>query len=354
MLGAPLGEADAPVPPHRRVPLAGGAHGPRDGEGSGRGDDADARGLPRGGGEGALPPGCRGPQERVREVRGSGGDLLHRGDDAGQEGAAGGHLALPGAEFRQGLRRAVPDPRGKARLRLGDELGRIHPPHRRGDHDALGRQGTRTAARLGPGPGCHRSDLQDRDQGRRARLLREALGRAQGGGGPRDAGCGRVEEPRLEVRRARDERGAAPHRDRAAGHGGGGRRWSPAAIPGEKAAYEVASLPVKASELLDAIQKNLYDRALAFRKENTKPVATREELLAFYGKDRGEDAGTAGALGGFAEGLWCGDAACEAQLKAETKVTIRCLPLDRQEGVHGSCCLCGKPAKHLAVFARNY
>jgi prolyl-tRNA synthetase len=123
---------------------------------------------------------------------------------------------------------------------------------------------------------------------------------------------------------------------------------------GEKAAITVAGLPVTAMALLDAIQKNIYDKALAFRRENTKSVASREELLAFYGKDKGEDAGTAAATGGFAEGLWCGSGECEAQLKAETKVTIRCLPLDKQEGVSGTCCLCGKPAKHAAVFARNY
>jgi prolyl-tRNA synthetase len=122
----------------------------------------------------------------------------------------------------------------------------------------------------------------------------------------------------------------------------------------EKAALEVAGLGAKAVELLAAIQKNLYDKALAFRIANTKAVSDRAELLAFYGKDQGEDAGTAGATGGFAEGAWCGDRECEAQLKAETKVTIRCLPLDRQEGVSGKCCLCGKPARHLAVFARNY
>ena len=123
---------------------------------------------------------------------------------------------------------------------------------------------------------------------------------------------------------------------------------------GEKVAYEVAGLPATALGLLDAMQKNLYDKALAFRKENTKRVSDRAELLAFYGKDQGDEAGTATATGGFAEGLWCGDRECEAALKAETKVTIRCLPLEGQDHVEGKCCLCGKPAKHLAVFARNY
>ena len=123
---------------------------------------------------------------------------------------------------------------------------------------------------------------------------------------------------------------------------------------GEKAPFEVAGLAVKARELMDAIQKNLYDRARSFREANTISVADRAELLAFYGADRGESAGTTGATGGFAEGSWCGSRECEAELKAETKVTIRCLPLDRQEAVGGKCCLCGAPARHRAVFARNY
>lgn len=123
---------------------------------------------------------------------------------------------------------------------------------------------------------------------------------------------------------------------------------------GEKAAYDAAGFGAKAQELLGLIQKNLYDTALAFREANTKRVADRAEILAFFGQDQGENAGTSGAAGGFAEGLWCGGRECEAQLKAETKVTIRCLPLDRQDGISGSCCLCGKPARHRAVFARNY
>ncbi len=123
---------------------------------------------------------------------------------------------------------------------------------------------------------------------------------------------------------------------------------------GEKTPIDVLGLGARARELLDAMQTSLYERARAFRIANTKSVADRGELLAFYGKDQGEGSGTAAASGGFAEGLWCGSAECEAELKAETKVTIRCLPEGRQEGIAGACCLCGKPAKHLAVFARNY
>ncbi|HET7838846.1 MAG TPA: proline--tRNA ligase, partial [Rectinemataceae bacterium] len=120
---------------------------------------------------------------------------------------------------------------------------------------------------------------------------------------------------------------------------------------GEKAPVDADAVPAKARELLDAIQRNLFERAKAFRDSNTRAVTTKAEILEFYGAD---SAGTAAAHGGFAEGLWCGSGVCEAALKAESKVTIRCLPLGRQEGISGSCCLCGSPARHRAVFARNY
>ena len=60
---------------------------------------------------------------------------------------------------------------------------------------------------------------------------------------------------------------------------------------------------------------------------------------------------------GFVEGWWCGDAACEAAIKAETQATIRNLPLDRSErqtADSGTCVRCDKPATAWAVFAKAY
>ncbi len=123
---------------------------------------------------------------------------------------------------------------------------------------------------------------------------------------------------------------------------------------GEKIVIAAAEAAVKVRELLDAIQKNLYDKAKAFRLANTRDIADYEELKAFYGKAGEENEGTAEARGGFARALWCGSPECEARLKAETKVTLRCMPLDDQENVSGKCALCGSPAKFRAIFARNY
>jgi len=123
---------------------------------------------------------------------------------------------------------------------------------------------------------------------------------------------------------------------------------------GEKLVVSALEAAAKARELLDAIQKNLLEKARSFREAHTVPVADFEGMKAFFGL-AGEDlAGAEAAKGGFAEGLWCGSATCEASLKQATKATLRCMPLDRQDDIHGNCCLCGAPAKHRAIFARNY
>jgi prolyl-tRNA synthetase len=56
---------------------------------------------------------------------------------------------------------------------------------------------------------------------------------------------------------------------------------------------------------------------------------------------------------GFVEAWWCGDGECEAQIKAETQATIRCLPLE-QTGGTGVCFHCGLPAGQWAIFAKAY
>jgi prolyl-tRNA synthetase len=120
---------------------------------------------------------------------------------------------------------------------------------------------------------------------------------------------------------------------------------------GEKSFVPVGEAPTRLKELLSLIQRSLFERAKAFRDENTVPIKDLGGLIEFFGA---ETAGTSGAKGGFAEALWCGSSECEATLKEKTKATLRCLPLGRQEHIEGKCAICGGRAKHLAIFARNY
>jgi prolyl-tRNA synthetase len=94
--------------------------------------------------------------------------------------------------------------------------------------------------------------------------------------------------------------------------------------------------------VLDGIQAELFAQALAFRESHTFRPATYEELKALV-KDPG----------GFIEALWCGRPSCEERVKADTKATIRALPLDPAP-VQGLCIVCGEPATELAVWAQAY
>ena len=60
------------------------------------------------------------------------------------------------------------------------------------------------------------------------------------------------------------------------------------------------------------------------------------------------------ADGGFAESGWCGQASCEANIKEQTKATIRVLPLGRESAEGRPCVCCGAQAKEIAVFAKAY
>ncbi len=112
--------------------------------------------------------------------------------------------------------------------------------------------------------------------------------------------------------------------------------------PGKEGKRSVAQSQVVASveRLLAEIQKSLHDRALEFRKANTREPRNYEEF-----KQAVET--------GFAYSFWCGSADCEAKIKEETKATMRCIPLD-QPGGAGACIHCGKPAKERGIFGRAY
>ena len=106
-----------------------------------------------------------------------------------------------------------------------------------------------------------------------------------------------------------------------------------------------ADLAVRAQTLLAEMQQGMYDAALAFRQSRTYRAATFAELAARMA-DR--------ANLGFVEAWWCGSAECEAEIKAQTQATIRCLPFERPAESGGPCVYCGKDATEWAIFAKAY
>ncbi len=103
--------------------------------------------------------------------------------------------------------------------------------------------------------------------------------------------------------------------------------------------------------LLDDIQRTLFERAVALRREHTREIDPWNEFTAFFtpvNKEQPE------AHGGFAMAHWCDGSACEKRINDELSVTIRCIPQDRQAGGAGVCVVCGLPSPGRVVFAKSY
>lgn len=95
-------------------------------------------------------------------------------------------------------------------------------------------------------------------------------------------------------------------------------------------------------QLLEEIQVNLFQRSLAMRET----MITAVESYADFKKVLAEK-------GGFIAAHWDGTSESEEAIKAETKATIRCIPLD-QVAEEGACIYSGKPSKGRVLFAMAY
>ena len=95
------------------------------------------------------------------------------------------------------------------------------------------------------------------------------------------------------------------------------------------------------ADLLEDIQDNIYQKARKFRDEHISVADSYDEF-----KEKIE-------AGGFVLAHWDGTTETELRVKAETKATIRCIPLDGDE-TPGTCIFTGKPSARRVIFARNY
>lgn len=56
---------------------------------------------------------------------------------------------------------------------------------------------------------------------------------------------------------------------------------------------------------------------------------------------------------GYIKAMWCGDEACEDKIKELTNAHSRCIPFE-EEKLGEKCVCCGKTAKHMVVWGRQY
>lgn len=93
--------------------------------------------------------------------------------------------------------------------------------------------------------------------------------------------------------------------------------------------------------MLDQVHQGLYDKALAMREQKTVTATTFDELKQ-------------GVQHGFVRAMWCGETACELEIKEKTGGgTTRNMPF-KQEAIGDTCVHCGKKAHKLTYFAKAY
>jgi prolyl-tRNA synthetase len=114
--------------------------------------------------------------------------------------------------------------------------------------------------------------------------------------------------------------------------------------PKEKYGQSRAEFVASVADVLADIQQGLFERACAFRAENTREIDSWDDFVAFFKEGRG----------GFAIAHWDGTEETEKKINDELSVTIRCIPFDYEQGGSGSCVVSGRPSRGRVVFAKSY
>lgn len=111
----------------------------------------------------------------------------------------------------------------------------------------------------------------------------------------------------------------------------------------EKAFVSLDELNAYIEQLMTDIHNDMYERAAQNTAAKTFTATTYEEFLD-----------TAANKPGFIKAMWCGDAACEEKIKDETGgVKSRCIPFE-EEHLSDVCVCCGRPAKHMVFWGKQY
>ncbi len=111
----------------------------------------------------------------------------------------------------------------------------------------------------------------------------------------------------------------------------------------EKQFVSLDNVEEAVKKALQEVHDSMYEAALKNLQEKTFVATTHEEFLDI-----------AATKPGFIKAMWCGDSACEDKLKDETGgVKSRCIPFV-EEHLSDVCVCCGKPAKHMVYWGRQY
>ena len=111
----------------------------------------------------------------------------------------------------------------------------------------------------------------------------------------------------------------------------------------EKIVIKIDELESKLKELLETIQKDMFDKAKSFLDSHIDEATTLEDMVKKFNKKRG-----------FIKAMWCGDEECEGEIKYATGgASSRCIPF-KEDKLSDKCIYCSKEAKHMVYFGKSY
>lgn len=101
---------------------------------------------------------------------------------------------------------------------------------------------------------------------------------------------------------------------------------------------------------LEEIQTTLFERAKTYREENTRKIETKDEFYDYFTPNNKEKPEI---HGGFASCHWNGSSEVEAKVQEELGVTVRCIPLEK-DNEPGRCVISGEDSPYRVIFAKSY
>ena len=109
-----------------------------------------------------------------------------------------------------------------------------------------------------------------------------------------------------------------------------------------KTVVKLEELEATVAQQLDAVHRDMYDRAKKNLDDHIYEAHSLEEAKALQKQN-----------GGFVKTMWCGDQACELKMKEVAGMSSRCIPF-RQEHLGDTCACCGKPASKMIYWGVAY
>jgi prolyl-tRNA synthetase len=111
---------------------------------------------------------------------------------------------------------------------------------------------------------------------------------------------------------------------------------------GEKETVELDKISERIEKLLEEIHQNMFNECKKRLEDRTTVAHNMDEFEKQINEKQG-----------FIKAMWCGDEACEEKIKDLTTAKSRCMPFN-QECLDDKCVVCGRPAKKMVIWGRQY